>query len=123
MSPFPFQINILVDQASSTGVRRSAGSRCSPCEECSSYGGNLVAVARVVDVRPVALVRLPVAAGKGEEEKDERAQHHDAAAEVERQVVRLCVVEEPPWMEEKKESRYLDKCKVPCSKLSALIGF
>lgn len=64
---------------------------------CSGYRGNFVTVAGVVDVWLVALGRPPVTAGEGEEEKDQRAQHHDAAAEVEGQVVGLRVVEEPPW--------------------------
>lgn len=62
-----------------------------------------------MDVWPVARRRPPVTAGEGEEEQDEGAQHHDAAAEVERQVVWLRVVEEPPWRAEKGRVDVWDK--------------
>lgn len=61
----------------------------SPYVRCSysRYRSNFVTVAGVVDVWPVIVSVFPVPAGKGEDKQNEGTQHHDAPAEVERQVI------------------------------------
>lgn len=50
-----------------------------------------------MDVWSVILQALPVPAGKGEHEEDQWSHHHAAPTQVERQVIWLRPVEEPPY--------------------------
>lgn len=49
-----------------------------------------------MDVWSVILTMFPVPAGKGEQKENECSKHHTAPTKVERQVIGLCPVKEPP---------------------------